>query len=251
MSKPALGVHSSPTGRKLQCRSSRRDLAKRRSKCPSLTRCSICSRLGDPADISCTPGLRRSASPFSPSPRPRSALSNAVPSLCSARLTIAPIVNCRMGPVQQCSVLSRPRGTSRRVLRLAPWDCVGRRGPNHCAGHRRIAIRLRKNYQSIEVPISQFWQCIPQRCIQRLEFRPSIVAFASTVGKKGWRAGCGGRAVSDVLIYPLIVVAAFGVCYSIYGLGIAAVRLIRSLSERSATARWRPRRNHSPPGKVW
>jgi metallo-beta-lactamase family protein len=32
-------------GRKLPCRSSRRDLPKRRSKCPSLSRSSICSRL--------------------------------------------------------------------------------------------------------------------------------------------------------------------------------------------------------------
>src|SRR6267154_1780764 len=44
MGIPAPGALSSPTGRKLPCRSSRRDLPTRRLKCPSLTRCSICSR---------------------------------------------------------------------------------------------------------------------------------------------------------------------------------------------------------------
>ena len=62
--------------------------------------------------------------------------------------------------------------------------------------------------------------------------------------KKGWRAECGGHAMSDVLFYLLVVVLAFGVYYSIYGLGTAVVRLIRSLYECAATTRWRP------PGKM-
>src|SRR5258708_6353012 len=44
MSIPAPGARSSPTGRKLPCRSSRRDLAKRGLKCPRLIRASICSQ---------------------------------------------------------------------------------------------------------------------------------------------------------------------------------------------------------------
>src|SRR6266478_6405904 len=44
MGIPAPDALSSPTGRKLPCRSSRRDLPTRRLKFPSLTRCSICSR---------------------------------------------------------------------------------------------------------------------------------------------------------------------------------------------------------------
>jgi hypothetical protein len=55
--------------------------------------------------------------------------------------------------------------------------------------------------------------------------------------------------VSDVFFYLLVVVIAFGAYYSIYGLGTAAVRLIRSLYECAAST-WRPRRSHSPPGKM-
>jgi hypothetical protein len=62
--------------------------------------------------------------------------------------------------------------------------------------------------------------------------------------KKGWRAECGGHAMSDVFFYLLVVVIAFGVYYSIYGLGTAAIRLIRSLYECEANTRWRP------PGKM-
>jgi hypothetical protein len=55
--------------------------------------------------------------------------------------------------------------------------------------------------------------------------------------------------MSDVFVYLLVVVIAFAVCYSIYALGTAAVRLIRSLCECVAITRWRPRRS-SPPGKM-
>jgi hypothetical protein len=51
--------------------------------------------------------------------------------------------------------------------------------------------------------------------------------------------------MSDVFFYLLVVVIAFGVYYSIYGLGTAAIRLIRSLYECAAASRWRH------PGKVW
>jgi hypothetical protein len=56
--------------------------------------------------------------------------------------------------------------------------------------------------------------------------------------------------MSDGFFYLLAIVIAFGVYYSIYGLGTAAVRLIRSLCECAAITRWRPRRSHSPPGKM-
>ncbi len=50
--------------------------------------------------------------------------------------------------------------------------------------------------------------------------------------------------MSDVFFYLLVVVIAFGVYYSIYGLGTAAIRLIRSLYECETNTRWRP------PGKT-
>lgn len=40
--------------------------------------------------------------------------------------------------------------------------------------------------------------------------------------------------MSDIFIYPVIVVIAFGVCYSVYGRGIATTCLIQSLCERAA-----------------
>jgi hypothetical protein len=56
--------------------------------------------------------------------------------------------------------------------------------------------------------------------------------------------------MSDVFFYLLVVVIAFAAYYSIYVLGTAAVRRIRSLYEWAAITRWRPRRGHSPPGKM-
>jgi hypothetical protein len=56
--------------------------------------------------------------------------------------------------------------------------------------------------------------------------------------------------VSDVSFYLLAVVIAFGVYYSVYGLGIAAVRSIRFLYEYAARTRWRLRRSHLPTGKM-
>jgi hypothetical protein len=53
------------------------------------------------------------------------------------------------------------------------------------------------------------------------------------------------------VFYLLVGVIAFGVCYSFYGLGIAAVRLFRYLRECAAIARWRPRRSPSPSDKMW
>jgi hypothetical protein len=56
--------------------------------------------------------------------------------------------------------------------------------------------------------------------------------------------------MSDVFVYLLVVVIAFAVYYSIYVLVTAVVRLIWSLYECAAITRWRPRRSHSPPGKM-
>ncbi len=53
------------------------------------------------------------------------------------------------------------------------------------------------------------------------------------------------------VFYLLVGVIAFGVCYSFYGLGVATVRLFRYLRECAAIARWRLRRSHLPPDKMW
>src|SRR5215831_15266077 len=102
MGIPAPGARSSPTGRKLSCGSSHRDLPKRRSKCLSLTRSSICSvwvqsRRYLPCPWAVSINCLHSA-PFAPAER--SELSKVVPEPVLNPLKIAlyherNIVNCR------------------------------------------------------------------------------------------------------------------------------------------------------------
>jgi len=45
--------------------------------------------------------------------------------------------------------------------------------------------------------------------------------------KDGGRSEGEGRAMIDTFFYLLIMMTTFGVCYAIYGLAVAVVRLIR------------------------
>jgi hypothetical protein len=55
--------------------------------------------------------------------------------------------------------------------------------------------------------------------------------------------------MSDVF-YMLVAIVAFAACYSFYGVGVVAARLIRYLYECTAISRSRSRRCHSRAGKT-